>query len=1209
MGVFQFTIVSSVNPHYLTKVYRLDAKGNAFKDKSQGGGYVLSGHADIHSVHNPDEFADVLQGLQHNQALVYGISKDNPHSELYSHKKYADLGSPSDAITRTRECFSWCDGGGILMLDYDPNEGTQALSKDELIHVLQGVLPPLERSAYVWWCSSSSMLFKANGEQISGIKGQRVYIFVNNANDIERVGKNLANRLWLAGHGYIVVGRAGQCLERTLIDTSVWQPEKLDFASGAKCFDGIEQRRPKPYVHHGEILDTATIHDLTPQELETLAQLTHKAKQDVKPTSESNRKAHIEQRAKKIVGKDNPTAKELEHAKASIKAALDHDTLTGEFIITLHDGTQCTIEQILTHPEKYHQVKTKDPLEPEYDGGRTVGILYTDKIPATLYSQAHGGKRYILNPQRQQHIAAELDYLTFEPCITRYDVTERFDVFKDKLSQDLPYFEKAEDYLKAVKALKNNDDISPLERAKIALAYVKHILPNVPYKYALNGLKRTLEQHANIHHDTLHSIMKFATWACNKQRTLHLQQITISTRMHGLHHYQTVFNLDNMPTEYHGVTIVAAPSGYGKTQKAAKQFINFAKSQNGRVIAIAHLKSLIKEMSQRLELLSYADAKNKNLEAHTIQQLACCLPSINNDQFSSIVEHCDYLFIDEIATVLKTFTPKNKIFSGDRDAKIIFELVVKMVRDAESVMVCDANINDEVIYFLSYCRPNEKFNIYEIKPTTQDKHVTVYSDSDRLELKILADLKMGKKIWVTADSEKKAKELATLYEMQDFNVMLVTSKTNALEYTQPFLDNIDEMSKHYDVVIASPAINSGVSIEHTGSPHFDYVAAFFCGLSVTPLDAYQMLGRVRYVKDFHITIAQRRNAVINADDVIHGIQHSSPIAHTDYDKVAAYNQERIDESKNSFANGILYILQQKMFTVGYDDVVANDCNKAELKQLRKDLKEDYIRKLITAYKISCDDELLALCDGGPISQYDQYAIDAYKMRKHLHLKTNADLTDDHFDIEMSLLYRHFYRTTDTQYIFHERQQALINAVRHADKHRLTQYLFEKLNINEGVFFDSEMALTWLHDVVEPRCIELAVLGVIPKKFGTTYWKPTLKNAQRDVLAILDFYGIKAARCERLKIKQNPHFGLFLYIHIISVGGESDEKMNSEKTRLRGYEVDLSNIPELDKLTNIHITTYLQEKQQQQEINRIKMAIKPTYESSKKIVVLQTCTHS
>ena len=69
----------------------------------------------------------------------------------------------------------------------------------------------------------------ANGTTFPDSGGEHVYVQVTDASDIPRAIKVLKQRLMLADLGWIKVSKAGQRLERTVIDGSVGVPERLVF--------------------------------------------------------------------------------------------------------------------------------------------------------------------------------------------------------------------------------------------------------------------------------------------------------------------------------------------------------------------------------------------------------------------------------------------------------------------------------------------------------------------------------------------------------------------------------------------------------------------------------------------------------------------------------------------------------------------------------------------------------------------------------------------------------------------------------------------------------------------------------------------------------------------------------------------------------------------------------------------------------------------
>src|SRR5690554_4466429 len=180
----QLTVITSTQPSTLTKTYRLDSAG-AIQGNTVAN--MVAGWTKKFELNSAQEFADLLQKLESNHALMYGVTEQDV-TLVYSRKKFEELGKPADAITRTKEHFTWPDGGGVLMLDYDPEQGARPLTQAKLMETLTSVLPELANSAHVWWCSSSSLIYN-DQEQLHGIRGQRVYILVKDARDIERADR------------------------------------------------------------------------------------------------------------------------------------------------------------------------------------------------------------------------------------------------------------------------------------------------------------------------------------------------------------------------------------------------------------------------------------------------------------------------------------------------------------------------------------------------------------------------------------------------------------------------------------------------------------------------------------------------------------------------------------------------------------------------------------------------------------------------------------------------------------------------------------------------------------------------------------------------------------------------------------------------------------------------------------------------------------
>ncbi|MBT2788032.1 MULTISPECIES: hypothetical protein [unclassified Halomonas] len=394
------TIITSTKPARLTKSYQLADDGELLKDT---GGDMVQGRAAVYSVDSLATFARLLQSLKPNQALVYG-RPERRNTRLVSKSRWLESGRPDDPIPRSKEHFSWPAGAGMMMADYDPGTTSEALSCVDLMECLHAALPALADVAALWWPSSSSHIVNnETGDDLTGLRGQRLYWLALDARDIERAGRALQVYFWAAGHGWVDVGAAGQRLKRTLLDASVWQSNRLDFAAGAECFPPLVQQRGEPVLVGGAVavLDTqAVIPDPDPVTLAAAEKNKVAAMLAAKLEADTVQADYIEARAREMVG-SAASDETLEQSRETVRRALNNNVLAGDFPIMLVDenGSKqvLTVGDVLDNPERYHNFLTLDPIEPEYQGGKTVGKLYLMSAHPSLYSFSHGGKTYKLS--------------------------------------------------------------------------------------------------------------------------------------------------------------------------------------------------------------------------------------------------------------------------------------------------------------------------------------------------------------------------------------------------------------------------------------------------------------------------------------------------------------------------------------------------------------------------------------------------------------------------------------------------------------------------------------------------------------------------------------------------------------------------------------------------------------------------------------------
>ncbi|MEI6618614.1 MAG: hypothetical protein WCO17_05800 [Betaproteobacteria bacterium] len=406
----KFCVITTTKPRCVTKEFNLvDGELNKATVAE-----VSEGTMSVRSVESPSGFAKLLMSLSHDMCLTYGIP---PHdADLVTEKKWIAMGRPDDHLPRSKSKFSWPNGPGIMMLDYDaPKDGAAALSMKALIGALLEACPLVGYANLIWWPSTSSKIY-ANEKMLTGVKGQRIYLLVQDATDIERAGAVLNERLWALGYGRYEVSASGSLLNRPLFDSSVWQSNHIDFAAGANCGPGLEQRRGRPKVHGDDatftLLNTrVAIPELSAEESRLANENKTAAQEKLKIEAEEIKRVWLANRTKAIV-EGNPHLSDTD-AKILAKRAVESKDLTADWPITIKgsDGAKIsiTVLEALNDPLKYDGALTLDHLEPEYDGGRFVGKLFLLGARSNLHSFAHGGANYRLHrhPEKIEIVAGK----------------------------------------------------------------------------------------------------------------------------------------------------------------------------------------------------------------------------------------------------------------------------------------------------------------------------------------------------------------------------------------------------------------------------------------------------------------------------------------------------------------------------------------------------------------------------------------------------------------------------------------------------------------------------------------------------------------------------------------------------------------------------------------------------------------------------------
>jgi hypothetical protein len=385
----------------LTKRISLTADGAVHSDGSACA--LATGRARRMKIADVAELAAIIERLTSNQAIALGALNSDLADEVRIVTKNQLNGHEHDVIARTGDSITYRTGQPTFaLIDTDTKGMPDAIAvKIEqaggVWPLLLSVLPGLGGAARVERRSTSSGLSRCDtGEQLPGSKNLHIYVVVKNGADIERFLKTLHDRCWLAGLGWMIVGEAGQLLERSIIDRMVGTAERLVFEGGPILEPPLRQdaESRKPIAVSGDALDTlAACPPLTVTERSKVEEEKAKATHALSGEVAKARAAWVEHQAARVValkpGTSLADARRVAEMQCrgillpDVELKFDDDELAGT-----------TVDDVLRDPDRFVGQTLADPVEGSAYKGGPAKVARRRDGSLIVHSFAHGRSVY-----------------------------------------------------------------------------------------------------------------------------------------------------------------------------------------------------------------------------------------------------------------------------------------------------------------------------------------------------------------------------------------------------------------------------------------------------------------------------------------------------------------------------------------------------------------------------------------------------------------------------------------------------------------------------------------------------------------------------------------------------------------------------------------------------------------------------------------------
>jgi|GEM_PF-3517291 len=273
------------------------------------------------------------------------------------------------------------------------------------------------------------------------------------------------------------------------------------------------------------------------------------------------------------------------------------------------------------------------------------------------------------------------------------------------------------------------------------------------------------------------------------------------------------------------VLLVRSYVGSGKTQGLV-ELVNRAQ----RVLVITHRQSLARQHAARLSLACYLAG------GYSADKLVVCADSLCNLNIADF----DLVLIDESEQVLRHLTGDTIKSRLDESLQVFLGVLAR----ARHIIALDADLG--LLTFSKLARPGKTtllHNTYQPGGRAFLRHPT----RKHLQARLFECLTQGENIAYASNSRKEIERMEAVLQdhFPDKTILAIHSGNSAAPEIQEFLDQVNQRVPSVDVLLYSPTVGTGVSIDVR---HFDRVLLCAAAGTTLPTDLYQQQGRVRQPK-------------------------------------------------------------------------------------------------------------------------------------------------------------------------------------------------------------------------------------------------------------------------------------------------------------------------------------------------------------------------
>ena len=495
--------------------------------------------------------------------------------------------------------------------------------------------------------------------------------------------------------------------------------------------------------------------------------------------------------------------------------------------------------------------------------------------------------------------------------------------------------------------------------------------PLIPYKSTIDALEKRMGKLSKNHNNWLNELLRKQSDNTRKLHTMvryNLPEFDINQP-----------NAAEILSTSEAIYIDSRPMGSGKTLFTA-QLLKYLKTHNKTFGYTAHRQSIIAATAERLGVEHYHDIVAGDL----IQDLAACINSaLQRKHLLNFFGQCDCIVLDEFKQIIEHITQGT--FSNRSEG---LYLLVEIIKSVPVAYIADADMNDRTLDVLKTIgRPMFHIKGDERKPTAKIKHTTRKIAKSEL----IRNVEKGNRGIFQCDGVPTAETAfkdAKNSAPAGYKILLVHRKNKDEPEQSAYLKSPNEVGKQYDLIILTPVVSSGFSIELD----YDFHIGIFSGV-LSPTEIIQTLGRSRRSKQIilgldvkrkqkPLTTAEQLTGIATAEGRFKWVGGSLVHKPNAFDLVAAAAIEEREKSCQLFAQTTLLILMQKGYPV---EELAEPDKIINIKGTSKLVKMEHTLRVLSSDDINADErKRLQLAD--KVLESEHFAIEKHDCKNQLALE-------------------------------------------------------------------------------------------------------------------------------------------------------------------------------------------------------------------------------